>query len=62
MAEESVVYWRVASKLKTGAGTHYFEDYLTETTAIARAKRLEQLGRDVCEPYQVRLQTGEGAS
>jgi hypothetical protein len=51
------IYWRVAWKPKTGAQAEIHEDYLTQATARDRAKRLEQIGRDVLDPYQIELHT-----
>jgi hypothetical protein len=56
------IYWRVAWKPRTGgAQAEIHEDFLTESSAKARKKRLEDIGRDVLEPYRVEL-TDEEAS
>jgi hypothetical protein len=56
------IYWRVAWKPKTGgAQGEIHEDYLTQATARDRAKRLEQIGRDVLEPYRVELDEEEAS-
>jgi hypothetical protein len=52
------IYWRVAWKPRTGgAQAEIHEDYLTESSAKARAKRLRDIGRDVLDPYQIELHT-----
>jgi hypothetical protein len=52
------IYWRVAWKPRTGGPqTEVHEDFFTESSAIARKKRLEQIGRDVLDPYQIELHT-----
>jgi hypothetical protein len=57
------IYWRVAWKPKSGgAQAEIHEDYLTESSAKARKKRLEDIGRDVLEPYRVELEPDDEAT